>query len=49
MTYRDYLQLIHEANRHSNLYYNESRPEISDADFDALVARIEAYESENPA
>ena len=30
-------RLASEINRHSELYYNEE-PEISDADFDALVA-----------
>jgi DNA ligase (NAD+) len=34
--------------RHERLYYVDDRPEISDADFDALMARLNAIEREHP-
>ena len=34
--------------RHENLYYQHSAPEISDAEFDALLHELEALERENP-
>jgi DNA ligase (NAD+) len=37
-----------EINRHSHLYYVESRPEISDAEFDALWERLVRLEKEHP-
>lgn len=49
MTHPEYIALVEQANRHSRLYYEESRPEISDQDFDAIIASIEAYEAANPA
>jgi len=49
MNYNEYLNLVNEAKRHSFLYYVASRPEISDAEFDALVSNIEAYEQEHPS
>ncbi len=49
MTHQEYTTRVNEANRHSYLYYVLSRPEISDAAFDALLRSIEEYESTNPS
>ncbi|MGI9055759.1 MAG: NAD-dependent DNA ligase LigA [Pyrinomonadaceae bacterium] len=35
-------------NRHNELYYQKSAPEISDAEFDALLAKLKKLEEENP-
>ncbi len=40
--------LREEINYHSNLYYNEDAPEISDYDFDMLMKRLKALEAEFP-
>jgi DNA ligase (NAD+) len=37
-----------EINRHNELYYQKSQPEISDAEFDRLLERLKAFETENP-
>ena len=37
--------LRREINRHNELYYVHSQPEISDAEFDALLARLDALEN----
>jgi len=37
-----------EINRHNELYYQKSSPEISDADFDALLEKLKKLETENP-
>ncbi len=37
-----------EINRHNELYYQNSAPEISDAEFDALLERLKKLETENP-
>ena len=37
-----------EINRHDRLYYVEARPEIGDADYDALYRELEALEREHP-
>lgn len=44
----EYIQLVNQAKKHSYLYYVESKPEISDAEFDALIAKIEQYEASHP-
>ncbi len=41
-------QLRAEIRRHEGLYYLLDQPEISDADFDALMGRLKALESEHP-
>ncbi|HEX8637665.1 MAG TPA: hypothetical protein VF692_06370, partial [Pyrinomonadaceae bacterium] len=41
--------LRHEINRHNELYYQKAAPEIADAEFDALLARLKQLEAENPA
>lgn len=37
-----------EINRHNELYYQRSAPEISDAEFDALLTKLKTLETENP-
>ncbi len=37
-----------EINRHNELYYQKSEPEISDAEFDALLVNLKTLEEENP-
>lgn len=41
-------RLAGEVRRHNELYYRESHPEISDADFDALFNRLKAIEARFP-
>ncbi|MCH2104525.1 MAG: NAD-dependent DNA ligase LigA [Planctomycetes bacterium] len=36
-----------ELTRHERLYYNEAKPEISDAEYDALFRELEAIEAEH--
>jgi DNA ligase (NAD+) len=43
-----YDKLVSDIRHHSNLYYNLSAPEISDAEFDKLVESLRKLESENP-
>ena len=40
--------LRREINRHNDLYYQKDTPEIADAEFDALLARLKKLEQENP-
>jgi DNA ligase (NAD+) len=37
-----------EINRHNELYYQKSEPEIVDAEFDAMLAKLKKLEEENP-
>lgn len=37
-----------EIERHNELYYQQSAPEISDIEFDALLAELKKLEAENP-
>jgi len=37
-----------EINRHNELYYQKSEPEISDAEFDALLVNLRELEEANP-
>src|ERR1041384_8510147 len=37
-----------ELRHHEELYYVYDRPEISDADYDALMARLQTLEAEHP-
>src|SRR5215212_18261 len=37
-----------EINRHNELYYQKAAPEIADAEFDELLAKLKALEEENP-
>jgi DNA ligase (NAD+) len=45
---REVKQLRDEILRHEELYYVHDRPEISDAEYDALVARLRQLEEEHP-
>ncbi len=47
-TEEEYLELIEEIKKHNRLYFQESKPVISDYEFDLLVKSLEAYELENP-
>ena len=40
--------LAKEIERHNRLYYTETKPEISDPEFDALLKELEALEAEYP-
>jgi len=41
-------QLRQEIRRHEELYYAQASPELSDADFDALINELKALESTHP-
>lgn len=41
-------RLREELQRHERLYYAEAKPEISDRDFDRLMAELAAIEAEHP-
>src|SRR5262245_57107365 len=41
-------ELRHEIDRHNELYYTKSAPEISDAEFDALMKKLQELEDEHP-
>jgi DNA ligase (NAD+) len=45
---KEVAKLRTEIDRHSHLYYVEQRPEISDAEFDRLWARLVEIETEHP-
>jgi DNA ligase (NAD+) len=40
--------LCRDLERHNRLYYVEARPEISDLEYDQLMKRLEALETEHP-
>ena len=42
-------RLSAELERHNQLYYLEAAPEITDAEYDALMNRLKALETEFPA
>jgi len=42
-------ELAVQVQHHRDLYYNEETPELTDADYDALEARLRAIENEFPA
>ncbi len=44
----DIQQLRAEINRHSDLYYRQDAPEISDFEFDQLLEKLKALETEHP-
>ena len=48
MEQNEYRALAAELRRHSDLYYNQAQPEISDAAFDALMQRLRDAEREHP-
>jgi DNA ligase (NAD+) len=41
-------KLRYEIRRHEDLYYIQNAPEISDADFDALMKELQALEAQHP-
>ena len=41
-------QLRHDIRRHEELYYVSGTPEISDAEFDALILELQELEREYP-
>jgi len=41
-------ELRQEIRRHEELYYVQAAPEISDADFDALMSELKALEAQHP-
>jgi DNA ligase (NAD+) len=45
---REIAELRSELNRHNDLYYVEAKPEISDREFDRLMARLSELEVEHP-
>ncbi len=40
--------LVAEIRRHNDLYYNQERPEISDAEYDRLLEQLRALEEAHP-
>src|SRR5437660_2471175 len=45
---REIESLRDEIRRHEELYYVNDNPEISDAEYDALFARLKQFEEEHP-
>ena len=48
MTKPEYKALVKELQRHSDLYYNQDNPEISDYEYDAMMQQLKAAEAEHP-
>lgn len=48
MKKNEYLQLVNLAAYHSNRYYNEDAPEISDFEYDELTQKIKGIEAAHP-
>ena len=48
MTFEEYKRLKDLISRHMDLYYNHDSPEISDAEYDALMRDLKAAEKEHP-
>ena len=48
MDHSEYQALIATIDHHMDLYYNEDTPEISDAEYDALMRQLKAAEKEHP-
>src|SRR5579871_1442246 len=45
---REIETLRNELRRHEHLYYVLDKPEISDAEYDALMRKLQAIEAQNP-
>ena len=45
---KEILQLREEIRRHEELYYVNDNPEISDAEYDALLAQLQKLEAQHP-
>ena len=41
-------QLIRDIQHHNELYYNQSRPEIADVEYDALMFQLKSFETQYP-
>jgi DNA ligase (NAD+) len=48
MNRKEYLQLIEEVRAHDRRYYADSRPQVSDSEYDALIRRLKKIESDHP-
>ncbi len=48
ITLEKYLQLLKEIKKHNELYFQKSKPEITDYEYDLLVKEVEKIESEYP-
>lgn len=48
MNNAEYLKLVETINYHMNLYYNLDEPEISDYEYDMLMASLKVAEREHP-
>jgi len=46
--HEEYVSLVKEINYHSDLYYNQDAPEITDYEYDRLTQRLKAMEEEHP-
>ncbi|HZE97085.1 MAG TPA: NAD-dependent DNA ligase LigA [Planctomycetota bacterium] len=47
-TKKHYEQLKEQIHHHNRLYYDQAKPEISDAEYDRLYLELEAVEKEHP-
>ena len=45
---KEYQRLIAEVREHDRRYYEENRPQVSDAAYDALLRRLKKIEAEHP-
>ncbi len=48
MTKQDYIALVEKLQKHDELYYAKSKPEISDYEYDLLLKEVEKVELEHP-
>ncbi|QVL56330.1 MAG: NAD-dependent DNA ligase LigA [Simkaniaceae bacterium] len=48
MTKDEYLTLLQEIQKHNELYFHKSQPEITDYEYDLLVKKVEKLEEEHP-
>ena len=47
-TKQDYLKLVEEVRKHDQHYFGESKPHISDYEYDQLFAKLKKIEAEHP-
>ena len=48
MNREEYLKLLEEINKHNDLYFQRSQPEMTDYDYDLLIKKAEKIEAEHP-
>jgi len=48
MTKDEYLVLLQEIQKHNELYFQKSQPEITDYEYDILVKKVEKLEEQHP-